>query len=114
MRRPVRLLIIALSYILHAGPASAQFNTGEIGGSVFNPDSPFPCYRFDPGSALTMPVLVMVGAHDRAVGVAPQRALARALPHGTLAVFDDSAHFPYAEEPAAFDERLLRFLRDGR
>lgn len=94
--------------------ASGVRNTGEIGGSVFNPDSPFACYRFQPGPALTMPVLVMVGAHDRAVGVAPQRALARALPRGALAVFADSAHFPYAEQPAAFDERLLRFLRDGR
>lgn len=89
-------------------------NTGEIGGSVFAPDSGFPCYRLQGVERLTMPVLVAVGAYDRAVGVAPQRALAQALPNGQLAVFAGSAHFPYAEEPAAFDARLLRFLTHSR
>ena len=88
-------------------------NTGEIGASVFAPGSDFACYRTQAVERLTMPVLVAVGAHDRAVGVAPQRALAQALPKGRLAVFENSAHFPYAEEPAAFDARLLRFLSTG-
>lgn len=94
--------------------ASGLRNTGEIGSSVFAADSAFACYRFTDVARLRMPVLVVVGAHDRAVGVAPQRALAQALPAGRLAILPDSAHFPYAEEPVAFDARLLRFLRDGR
>lgn len=89
-------------------------NTGEIGGSVFAPDSGFPCYRLQGTERLKMPVLVAVGAHDRAVGVEPQRALAQALPSGELAVFAGSAHFPYAEEPAAFDARVLHFLAQGK
>jgi len=55
-----------------------------------------------------MPGLVAVGAQDRAVGVAPQRALAQVLPKGRLSVFEVSAHFPYAEEPAAGSETRSR------
>ena len=94
--------------------ASGVRNTGEIGAQLFRPDHPFACYRFAADKALDMPVLVLVGAHDRAVGVAPQLALAKALPKGVIEVFRDSAHFPYAEQPAEFDARLLRFIREGR
>ena len=59
-----------------------------------------------------MPTLVLVGAHDQAVGVAPQRALAGRLAQATLVVLPDSAHFPYQEQPAAFLEAMEGFMQN--
>lgn len=88
-------------------------NTGEIGASLFAPDASFPCYRLSRPETLRMPTLLIVGAHDRAVGVGPQRELAARLPHARLVEFADSAHFPYAEQPERFQQALDEFL-DGR
>jgi proline iminopeptidase len=85
-------------------------NTGEIGGYVFSDASTFPCYRVAAPARLAMPTLVAVGAFDRAVGVDPQRALVVRLPDARLHVFEHSAHFPYHEEPEAFETVLLEFL----
>ncbi|MGN2252459.1 alpha/beta fold hydrolase [Frateuria sp. GZRe12] len=86
-------------------------NTGEIGAALMAPESNFICYSVRHPERLRMPTLVMVGAHDRAVGVAPQRALARRLPQATLVVFPGSAHFPYQEEPAAFLQAMDTFMQ---
>lgn len=85
-------------------------NTGEIGAALMGPDSNFICYTVTRPERLRMPTLVLVGAHDGAVGVAPQRALARRLPDATLVVLPDSAHFPYQEQPAAFLDAVDGFL----
>src|SRR5690242_14089023 len=88
-------------------------NTGEIGAALMAPGSGFICYSVTHPERLRMPTLVLVGAHDRAVGVAPQRALANRLADATLVVFPDSAHFPYQEEPAAFLQAVDRFMGRG-
>ncbi|UGB37166.1 alpha/beta fold hydrolase [Frateuria soli] len=85
-------------------------NTGEIGAALMGPESDFICYSVAHPERLRMPTLVLVGAFDRAVGVAPQRALAGRLPQATLVVFPGSAHFPYQEEPAAFLDAVDRFM----
>ncbi|MGN2243826.1 alpha/beta fold hydrolase [Frateuria sp. GZRR33] len=85
-------------------------NTGEIGAALMAPESGFICYSVAHPERLRMPTLVLVGAHDGAVGVAPQRALAGRLPHARLVVLPGSAHFPYQEEPAAFLEAVDGFL----
>lgn len=88
-------------------------NTGEIGAALMAPTSDFVCYSVSHPERLGMPTLVLVGAHDGAVGVAPQRALASRLPHATLVVLPGSAHFPYQEEPAAFLQAVDRFMQNN-
>ncbi|WP_133479582.1 alpha/beta fold hydrolase [Cognatilysobacter segetis] len=90
--------------------ASGLRNTGEIGAYVFGDASDFPCYRVAAPERLSMPTLVVVGRHDRAVGVAPQQALAARLPDARLVVFEESAHFPYAEETDRFVDTVVDFL----
>lgn len=89
---------------------SGYRNTGQVGAALFGAGGTLLCYRVSRPSALDMPVLIMVGAHDRAVGVAPQRRLASELKHARLVVFPDSAHFAYEEQPAAFLRALDGFL----
>lgn len=61
---------------------------------------------------LPVPTLVLVGLHDRNVGVDAVRDLASALPQGCLALFEESAHFPDIEEPAKYAGHVQRFLAD--
>ncbi len=85
-------------------------NTGEIGAALLAPTSDFLCYTVRHPERLDMPTLILVGAHDRAVGVAPQQALAKKLAHAQLVVFKDSAHFPYQEQPAVFLQAVTTFM----
>jgi proline iminopeptidase len=89
-------------------------NTGEIGSALMAPQSNFICYTVSRPDRLRMPTLILVGAYDRAVGVAPQRALAAKLPHATLVVLPDSAHFPYQAQPEAFQRAVDAFLAPKR
>lgn len=88
-------------------------NTGEIGAALFGPESDFICYQPRHPERLRIPTLLIVGAHDGAVGVAPQRALAAKLPDAKLVVLNDSAHFPYQEQPHAFLQAVEAFEEDS-
>ena len=59
---------------------------------------------------LTMPVLVIVGKYDRAVGVEQMQYMADHLPHARFDEFNQSAHFVYAEEPDKFEHDVVEFL----
>lgn len=59
--------------------------------------------------ALTMPVQVVHGRHDRARSIDHARALVRGLPDAELAVLD-TGHTPMAEDPPAFARTLDRLL----
>ena len=59
---------------------------------------------------LTVPALVMVGAHDRNVGVDMNHEIADALPHAQYVVFANSAHFPDLEEPEKYASTVMEFL----
>ncbi|WP_158628926.1 alpha/beta fold hydrolase [Dyella choica] len=89
---------------------SGYRNTGEIGTALLSPGGSMVCYRVADPQTLSMPTLVIVGAYDRAVGVAPQKALAAKLPRGRFVEFEQSAHFPYQEEPDGFQREVLQFL----
>jgi pimeloyl-ACP methyl ester carboxylesterase len=56
------------------------------------------------------PVLVVGGAQDVMLGVAPLRALAELCPLGRLAVIEGSAHYPFVEAPDDFAEIVREFL----
>jgi proline iminopeptidase len=85
-------------------------NTGELSSVCFGPDSQFLCYRFTAYDRLSMPALIIVGKYDGAVGVDQMRNLADHLPRARFDEFDESAHFPYAEEPEKFEHDIADFL----
>jgi proline iminopeptidase len=85
-------------------------NTGELGGAMWN--NGFLSYRFSRFERLTMPVLVMAGAEDYAIGLPAQRALAQQLPKAKLVEYAGAGHFPYLDAPQRFTRDVVGFLRD--
>ena len=63
-------------------------------------------------NAVTAPTLVIAGGSDALVGVAPVVAVAGLFPCGRAVVIDDSGHYPWLEQPAAFRAAVEPFL-DG-
>ncbi|MEM9023611.1 MAG: alpha/beta hydrolase, partial [Bacteroidota bacterium] len=59
--------------------------------------------------AITCPALVVHGAAD-AVPLAAVERIAQTIPDSQLEVFSESGHFPYIEQPQAFQELMARFL----
>jgi len=57
----------------------------------------------------TVPTFLALGRYDYNVPVVTWDGL-RTTPHLTTHVFDRSGHFPMLEEPALFDDRLIRWL----
>jgi proline iminopeptidase len=88
--------------------ASGLRNTGELSNALFN--AGLLHYQFSAFDGLTMPVLVVVGGQDRAVGGQPMRELAKRLPHARLVELPKGGHFPYLEEPDAFAREVIGFL----
>jgi len=85
-------------------------NTGELGGALWN--GGFLSYRFSRFERVTMPVLVLAGEEDYAIGLPAQRALARALPKARLVEYAGAGHFPYLDAPQRFAQDVIGFLRD--
>jgi proline iminopeptidase len=86
-------------------------NTGELGGALWN--SGFLSYRFARFDRLTMPVLVIAGTEDYAIGLPAQRALARALPKATLVEYAGAGHFPYLDLSQRFNNDVVGFLKSA-
>lgn len=91
---------------------SGLSNTGELGRAMFDAASPVNmlCYQFSAYSRLTMPVLVIAGKYDGAVGVEPAKKLAEKLPNAQFIELQNSAHFPYEEETDQFVRDVASFL----
>lgn len=83
-------------------------NTGELGGALWG--SGLMQYRFSAHERLTMPVLIVGGPFDYAIGAATMEALAARLPDARLVLLERSAHFPYAEQPADFEAAVAAFI----
>jgi non-heme chloroperoxidase len=62
---------------------------------------------------ISIPTLVCVGRHDRQAPVKAAEHVAAAVPGAVLAIFEESAHAPFYEEPELFNETLVRFI-EGR
>jgi proline iminopeptidase len=88
--------------------ASGLKNTGEMSRALIG--AGLLAYRFTKHDQVTAPALLIAGAEDNAVGVAPQRALAAALPRARIAVYERAGHFPYLEEPVRFARDASSFL----
>lgn len=63
---------------------------------------------------VTAPVLVVAGAQDIGIGVAPVVAVADLFPAGDAVVIENSGHFPWVEEPTAFRRAVEPFLEANR
>jgi proline iminopeptidase len=60
--------------------------------------------------AVTHPVLVLAGRHDRTCSVRGAEATAAGIPGAELVVFEHSGHMAFVEEPDAYRAALRRFL----
>jgi pimeloyl-ACP methyl ester carboxylesterase len=60
---------------------------------------------------LTLPVLVITGDDDRIVPTAESIRLSGDLRNARLAVISEAGHVPHEEQPAAFMEALVEFLK---
>ena len=90
--------------------ASGLSNTGEMVRALFHPGNPFLCYQFTAYQRLQLPVLVVEGRYDGAIGSEEMRQLTAKLPRARYDEFEQSAHFPYAEEPQKFEADVAGFL----
>lgn len=66
--------------------------------------------RWDALPGITCPVLIVVGRHDE-ITPACAREMGDRIENATTIVFPNSSHMPFYEEPDAYRERLLRFLK---
>jgi proline iminopeptidase len=83
-------------------------NTGELGNALFG--GGFTAYRFARPERVTMPVLVLAGAEDHAIGLPAQRALGQALPHARVVEYPGAGHFLYLDAPDRFTRDVTDFL----
>ena len=60
---------------------------------------------------IRVPVLVLVGDHDRVTGLAESQALADGLPSARLRVVTDAGHAAVTERPTACAEHMLSFWK---
>lgn len=58
---------------------------------------------------LTLPVRIVVGAHDASMDIAALQALAARLSQASLVVYDNSGHSPFLEEAGRFNRELTGF-----
>jgi proline iminopeptidase len=58
--------------------------------------------------SVTVPTLVLAGAHDWVTPLTQSQLMDQLLPNSTLVVFDDSGHMPHIEE----NEKYLAAVRD--
>ena len=65
--------------------------------------------RFPDMEQLTMPVLIVTGTHDE-IGPACALRMHNVLPNSEVAVFPNSSHVPFYEEPDDYFVTLERFL----
>jgi proline iminopeptidase len=61
-------------------------------------------------SAITVPTLVLVGAHDVITAPPQARRIADRIPGARVVEFAESGHFPWAEEAGRFNEVVRSFL----
>jgi pimeloyl-ACP methyl ester carboxylesterase len=69
--------------------------------------------RRDLYGTLRMPALVLWGARDSLTPLAQGRDLVGLIPGARWAELPRAGHIPAIEDPAGFDDALLRFLRDN-
>jgi pimeloyl-ACP methyl ester carboxylesterase len=95
-------------------PLAIEGSTSAAGNWLawfVSPDSPQRSGRLASYAALTVPAFVIWGETDTLTPLPQGRAVAELVPSATLQVLPDTGHIPAIENPAAFDEALLGFLK---
>lgn len=62
-------------------------------------------------SKITVPTAILVGSQDKITPLPLSESMRSRIPGAELHIIPDSGHFSNAENPAAFNERLLSFLK---
>ena len=62
---------------------------------------------------ISIPTLLLWGASDQIVAPGYAEAYGRLIPGSRLEIVPEAGHHPELEQPAAFVERVVRFMRDG-
>jgi len=88
--------------------ANGLGNSGELGSALGAKG--LWSYRFTATARVTAPTLVIAGGRDFQAVEAPQRDLARALPHGRFLLYPRDGHFMFVEEPQRFAKDVAAFL----
>lgn len=70
--------------------------------------------QFPPFEAIEVPVLVLVGEHDRIATPEYAREMASRIPAAFFAMISGASHISNMDRPADFNRLLLDFLRDNR
>jgi proline iminopeptidase len=87
-------------------------NSGELSGALS--DQGLWRYRFLKAAKVRAPTLIIAGGRDLQAVEAPQRDLAKALPHARFLAYPNDGHFMFVEEPQRFASDLTAFLRRAR
>jgi proline iminopeptidase len=87
-------------------------NTGEQQRALFR--AGLFDHRFAGHARLTMPVLVLIGGQDQAIGLAPQRMLSAVLQDVRVVEYERAGHFMYLDEPRRFAREVVGFLREKK
>jgi proline iminopeptidase len=89
---------------------SGLVNTGHMRAALAaQPPAPL---TIEALGSIKAPTLIIVGLHDRNIGVEACRDLSRTIPGARLAIFEASAHFPDIEEPAKYAAVVRAFLTE--
>jgi proline iminopeptidase len=104
--------------LLFRSPESAlaylAVNAGYADESMYTDASSFEELSFSEDmDVIETPTLLLWGGYDGIVPIEAMDAARESLTNAPVetAVFDDSAHFPFLEEPQAFAETVLDFVR---
>jgi len=60
---------------------------------------------------IAVPTLILCGRHDPRVPIRQSEVLRDGIPRAELVAFEESGHFPYAEEPEKFRAAVQEFVR---
>jgi proline iminopeptidase len=90
---------------------SGLSNSGRMAAVVFADENARATPLVDELNRITARTLVLVGRHDRNVGLDIERDLADRIPNATLSILENSAHFPEMEEPHAYAATVRAFLK---
>ncbi|SMF58761.1 hypothetical protein SAMN02745866_03795 [Alteromonadaceae bacterium Bs31] len=97
-----------LSSLSNADNAEGMRNTGELGKALFSQG--ILQYKFRQHKKVKAITLVVAGKMDYQIGLAPQKALAEQLPKASIALYENSGHFMFLDEPVKFETDIITFF----
>jgi len=107
--------------LLRTGLMAPEYNMRDVMNVAKGPQFAQAHLKYDisggygpPPTVFDIPVYVVMGAQDAVtpVGLAKEWFDDVTAPQKTWAVFEDAAHFPYFEQPAAFADFMVRVLNE--